>query len=473
VSRPVPAAALSSAFSGSPTLASLLGKTGQRRTRGPAAALPGPVLPPHVKLGPVGTQRDQPGRLVVRTVPAEDPGDLVACLPFRQPVAWVRRGDGLVGWGEAARISIPAGEDRFTAGEKWLAELFDGAEVTDEVGLPGCGPVAFGSFTFDPTSDGSVLVVPATTIGRSSGRSWVTTIGGAEAAAPARPLQPPAELRWHDGSLTAPQWERAVSAAVARIQASDLDKVVLARDLYAAASATIDTRVLLARLAERYPDCWTFCCADLVGATPELYIRREGAAVSSLVLAGTTRRGRSEAEDRRLGAALLASAKDVGEHRFTVADVRRALTPFCDHLDIDAQPSLLRLANVQHLATHVTGRLAAPPAPAGGAPGGHASALALAAALHPTAAVCGTPPGAAMELIRELEGMDRGRYAGPVGWIDARGNGEWGIALRCAELDGSRARLFAGCGIVADSDPAAELAEAQSKFRAMQDALQG
>jgi menaquinone-specific isochorismate synthase len=424
----------------------------------------------------VGIQRDQPGRLTVRTVHAADQGDLVARLPYREPVAWVRRGDGLVGWGEAARISIPAGEDRFTAGEKRLAEFFDSAEVTDEVGLPGCGLVAFGSFTFDPTSDGSVLVVPAVVIGRSSGRSWLTTIGATEdgaSAGPGRPVQAPGELRWHDGSLTAPQWERAVSAAVARIQAGDLGKVVLARDLYAAASATIDPRVVLARLAERYPDCWTFCCADLIGATPELYIRREGAAVSSLVLAGTTRRGRSEAEDRRLGAALLASAKDVGEHRFAVDDVRRALTPFCDRLDIDAQPSLLRLANVQHLATHVTGQLAAPRAAAGGAPGGLASALALAAALHPTAAVCGTPTGAAMELIRELEGMDRGRYAGPVGWIDAHGNGEWGIALRCAELDGSRARLFAGCGIVADSDPEAELAEAQSKFRAMQYALQG
>jgi len=171
---------------------------------------------------------------------------------------------------------------------------------------------------------------------------------------------------------------------------------------------------------------------------------------------------------------LLASAKDVEEHRYAVADVRRALAPLCDRLDIDEQPWLLRLANLQHLATGVTGRLAGSPraAPAA-ALSEHASALALAAALHPTAAVCGTPAGAAMELIRELEGMDRGRYAGPVGWVDARGNGEWGIALRCAELDGPRARLFAGCGIVADSDPVAELAETQVKFRPIQDALEG
>ncbi len=402
------------------------------------------------------------------------PGDLLARLPHPGSVAWIRRGDGLAGWGEAARISIPAGEDRFTAGEKWLAEFFDGAEVTDEVGLPGCGPVAFGSFTFDPTSDGSVLIVPAVVIGRSAGRSWLTTIGDPSASQePVRPVHAPTELRWYDGSLTAPQWEHAVSRAVARIQAGDLGKVVLARDLYAAAPDDIDARVLLARLAARYPDCWTFSCAGLIGATPELYIRREGAAVRSLVLAGTTRRGRTAAEDARLGAALLASAKDVEEHRYAVADVRKALAPFCDRLDVDAEPWLLRLANVQHLATHVTGHLAVAREPgASGMLGEHASALALAAALHPTAAVCGTPAGIAMELIRELEGMDRGRYAAPVGWVDAHGNGEWGIALRCAELDGRRARLFAGCGIVADSDPEAELAEAQNKFRAMHDALE-
>ena len=429
----------------------------------------------------MGAQRDDPAqqipdRLVARTIAIDDPGDLVARLPHPGSVAWIRRGAGLAGWGEAARVTIPAGVDRFTAGEKWLRELFDSAEVTDEVGVPGCGPVAFGSFTFDPASDGSVLVVPAVLLGRKAGRSWLTTIGDQRAAlAPSIPAAAPAEVRWHDGSLTAPQWQRAVSAAVARIQAGHLSKAVLARDIHAVASDDIDVRVLLARLAARYQDCWTFSCAGLTGATPELYIRRVGAEVRSLVLAGTTPRGASPAEDRALGAALLASAKDVEEHRYAVDDVRTALAPLCDRLDVDDQPWLLHLANLQHLATGVTGRLAGPPhpAPAAGPFGEHASALALAAALHPTAAVCGTPTGAAMELIRELEGMDRGRYAGPVGWVDARGNGEWGIALRCAELDGPRARLFAGCGIVADSDPVAELAETQVKFRPMQDALEG
>jgi menaquinone-specific isochorismate synthase len=441
------------------------------------------VLPP-VKLACVGTHFDPgqwtPGRLTVRTVPIEDPGDLLRRLPDHSPVAWVRGGEGLAGWGEVARLVIPAGEDRFTAGEKWLSELFDGAEITDEVGVPGSGPVAFGSFTFDAACDGSVLVVPAAVLGRRSGRYWLTTMGpvpdgdGDALAAPSSQPTAPAWLRWHDGSLTAPQWQQAVEAAVTRIQAGDLSKVVLARDLLATASDEIDVRIVMARLAARYPDCWTFSCAGLVGATPELYIRREGAEISSLVLAGTARRGNGPADDEAVGAALLSSAKDREEHRYVVADVRATLAPLCERLDVDDDPWLLRLANLHHLATTVTGRLARPRGPNGGAGlGEHPSALALAAALHPTAAVCGTPSAVAMELIRELEGMDRGRYAGAVGWVDARGNGEWGIALRSAELAGARARLFAGCGIVADSDPVAELAEAQVKFRPMQDALEG
>jgi menaquinone-specific isochorismate synthase len=442
----------------------------------------------------VGDQHDEaaernPGRLDVRTVPVADPGDLIARLPGPGALAWVRRGDGLVGWGTAAKITLPAGQDRFVTGEKWLREVFDGARVADEVAAPGTGPVAFGSFTFDPASDGSVLVVPATVLGRSDGRAWLTTIepAGRSAARPGRPggsgesgrsgraptaLPAPAPqvmptgVRWADGSLTAPQWERAVAAAVSAISASRLRKVVLAMELNATTAADIDPRVLLSRLAGRYADCYTFACDGLVGATPELLIRRTDTELYSLVLAGTMPRGGSPETDRALGAALLASTKDQEEHQYAVADVRAALQPLCAELQVEAQPALLRLANLQHLATKVAGRL-----PAGEA-ASH-SALALAAALHPTAAICGTPAEAAMELIRELEGMDRGRYSGPVGWVDAKGNGEWGIALRCGLVTGRNARLFAGCGIVADSDPAAEVAEAQTKFWPMRYALEG
>lgn len=405
-----------------------------------------------------------PDGLTVKSVSMADPGDLLSRLPGPAASAWIHHGDGLVGWGEAGRLTIPAGEDRFAAGEKWLAELFDGAQVVDQVGVPGSGPVAFGSFTFDPASDGSVLIVPAVVIGRRSGVAWQTTIssGGAEALIAATAPVTPAEMRWSDGSLSAPEWAQAVSAAVARIRAGELKKAVLARDLLANASAAIDIRVLLARLAARSPSCYTFACAGLVGATPELLIRREGRKVSSLVLAGTMARGGSKADDKALSAALLASAKNAEEHRYSVESVRELLAPLCGELVVDPAPHLLQMADYQHLATSVSGVLAR-----------DTSALALAASLHPTAAICGTPTEAALELIRELERMDRGRYSGPVGWVDARGNGEWGIALRCGEITGSRARLFAGCGIVAGSQPESELAETETKFRPMRRALEG
>jgi menaquinone-specific isochorismate synthase len=418
------------------------------------------------------------GRLTVRTIEVPDTGDVLAGLPEPAVVAWVRRGAGMAGWGEAARITLPSGDDRFTTGEKWLRSLFDTAIVTDEVRLPGTGPVAFGTFTFDASSDGSALIVPRVLRGRDGhGRAWLTTAwlstGGEPVADLVQPEQPPTRVSWHDGSLSAPQWQRAVARAVAAIKASDkaggsLHKVVLSRDLYATAAEPIDARVLLQRLAARYPDCYTFACDGLVGATPELLIQRAGRAVSALVLAGTTPRGGSPAEDDALGAALLADAKNTEEHAYAVASLRDTLGPQCVQLDIEPGPVLLKLPNLQHLATHVRGKLSRP------GPGATLrSALGLAGTVHPTAAVCGTPTDRAMELIRELEQMDRERYAGPVGWMDASGNGEWGIALRCAQLNGRTARLFAGGGIVAGSDPESELAEAQVKFRPMRNALDG
>jgi menaquinone-specific isochorismate synthase len=420
--------------------------------------------------------RQDIGRLFVRSVAIPDPGDLLGHLPQPDAVAWVHHGAGLVGWGEAARVTLPAGEDRFTAGEKWHRSLFDAADIDDQVRVRGSGPVAFGTFTFDASSEGSVLIVPRVLLGRDGqGQAWLTTVTGEETpdlrvlgwpAAPESLLaQPPAGVRWHDGSLPGPQWEQAVAEAVAAIKAGRLRKVVLAQDLFATASDPIDVRALRRRLASRYPDCFTFACDGMVGATPELLIRQTGRQVSALVLAGTTPRGGDAAEDEALGTALLTSAKNTEEHAYAVASMREALEPLCDGLDSQPRPTLIKLPNLQHLGTWVRGTLAADGAPR--------SALALAAAVHPTAAVCGTPTGAAFELIRELEHMDRERYAGPVGWVDADGNGEWGIALRCAQLSGRTARLFAGCGIVAGSDPAAELAEAQVKFRPMRGALEG
>jgi len=408
-----------------------------------------------------------PDRLDVRTVEIDDPGDLISRLPHSSALAWVRHGEGLVGWGEAARLTVPAGPGRFAAVQGLLDELFGSARVDDPLGVPGSGPVAFGSFAFDPASGDSVVIVPRHVVGRRGGRAWLTTIGDAPGPATrtmelAEPPAAPSQLSWSDGALSAPAWQRAVAAAVEHIRAGRLGKVVLARDLYAQASEPIDARVLLARLAERFPACYTFACGGLVGATPELLIRRTGEAVESLVLAGTAARGATPAEDAERAARLQASAKDRQEHSYAAQMVREALAPLCAQLTVPSEPQVLTLPNVLHLASPVRGLLH-----------DERSVLDVVEALHPTPAVCGTPTDRALELIGRLEGMDRGRYAGPVGWVDARGDGEWGIALRCAQLDGTRARLFAGCGIVADSDPEAELAEAQSKFRVMQYALEG
>ncbi|MBP2704174.1 isochorismate synthase [Microbispora sp. RL4-1S] len=399
--------------------------------------------------------------LVVRTIAVSDPRDLPARLPDSAPYAWIRHGEGLVGWGEAARAVIPPGPGRFDRAREWLSSLFAGADIEDEVLMPGSGPVALGSFTFDADSPGSVLVVPRVVLGRRNGRAWLTTIGD-DALRLATPPRDPGRIRYGDGSLSALEWEHRVALAVERIRDGALGKVVLARDLTVTAERDIDPRVLVARLAGRYPECYTFSVDGLVGATPELLVRHSGQSIESLVLAGTTARGADAAEDEARGAALRASEKDRHEHAYAVASVREALAPLCSSLTVPEEPELLVLPNVQHLASRVTGRLS-----------DGASVLDVVAAMHPTAAVGGTPTGTALRVIRELEGMDRGRYAGPVGWIDARGDGEWGIALRCAEVSGATARLFAGCGIMAKSDPAAELAEAQAKLRAMQYALEG
>jgi menaquinone-specific isochorismate synthase len=417
-------------------------------------------------------ERQGSGRLLVRTVAIPDPGDLLERIPQPDVVAWVHHGAGLAGWGEAVRVTLPAGDDRFTAGEKWLRSVFDAAEVDDRVRARGSGPVAFGTFTFDASSDGSVMIVPRTVLGRDGrGRAWLTTVterGEVPATwpPPANPeLTAPKGLSWHDGSLPGPRWEQAVAEAVAAIRAGGLRKVVLARDVFATADEPIDARVLLRRLALRYPDCFTFSCDGMIGATPELLVRRAGNQVSALVLGGTLPRGADPAQDEALGEELLASAKNNEEHAYAVDSIREALGPLCQMLDVEARPSLLKFPNLQHLGTRVRGILADGTAPR--------SALALAAAVHPPAAVCGTPAVTALEVIRDLEHMDRERYAGPVGWVDASGNGEWGIALRCGQLSGRTARLFAGCGIVAGSEPAAELAETLVKLQPMRGALEG
>ena len=407
--------------------------------------------------------------LVVRTVRVDDPGPLLDLLPTTTDVtAWVRRGEGLVGWGAAA-ICRTDGPDRFARARAWWRDLAGSAVVRDEAGLPGTGLVCFGSFAFADEPGDSVLVVPEVVVGRRGGTTWVTTTGvGAIPAHPdLTPTEPPAApsgVTFADGALSGTEWETVVAEAVRRINAGTLEKVVLARDLYATARGDVDVRWPLGRLAASYPMCWTFHVDGLFGATPEMLVRRERGLVTSRVLAGTIRRTGDDARDLALAATLARSSKDLEEHEYAVRSVADALAPHCSSMNVPEAPFVLHLPNVMHLATDVAGVVhdAADPA---------ATSLDLAASLHPSAAVGGTPTDRATDLITEIEGMDRGRYAGPVGWMDVTGDGEWGLALRSAEIDGDRVRLFAGCGIVADSDPEAELAEGQAKFVPVRDSL--
>ena len=402
--------------------------------------------------------------LVARTVAVEDPGSLLALLPRDGALAWVRRGDGIVAWGNAATLR-PTGPDRFAKARAWWADQAATAVVRDEVDEPGTGLVCFGSFAFADDPGSSVLVVPEVVVGRRGSITWVTTIGAGTIGAPPSvahtdPPEPPAGVSFADGARSGTEWESVVAEAVRRIQAGGLEKVVLARDLLATAESDIDLRWPLSRLSETYPMCWTFHVDGLFGATPEMLVRRERGLVTSRVLAGTIRRTGHDERDLALAATLARSSKDLEEHEYAVRSVADSLAPHCTSMNVPESPFVLHLPNVMHLATDVAGVAK-----------DDATSLELAEALHPSAAVGGTPTAKAIALIGEIEGMDRRRYAGPVGWMDGAGDGEWGIALRSGEVDGRAVRLFAGCGIVASSDPAAELAEAQAKFVPVRDAI--
>jgi menaquinone-specific isochorismate synthase len=414
----------------------------------------------------------EPGPLVARTVPipislAHDLLSVMPGLAATDLFSWVRRGEGIVGWGRVASVRT-SGPDRFAEAERWWQSLVQRAQVHDEVGVAGTGPVALGSFAYAAASPAdATLTVPQVVVGRRGELAWVTTMGvGTAPEAPrldASPPEQPIGVRFADGALSSPEWATVVREAVARITLGDIDKVVLARDLEVAADSPIDARWLLARLAERYDNTWVFSVDGLVGATPELLVRLDKGLVHSRVLAGTIRRTGDDEHDLALAASLARSSKDLEEHEYAVRSVADALRPHCYSMNVPESPFVLHLTNVMHLATDVAGVL-----------GDRTTSLTLAASLHPSAAVCGTPTDRADDVIADIEGMDRARYAGPVGWMDAHGDGEWGIALRCGSLlpgDGSRMRIFAGCGIVAGSDPEAEVAESDAKFIPMRDAL--
>ncbi len=388
---------------------------------------------------------------------------LLDLLNSDAPLSWVRNGEGLVGWGVHATTTV-SGKDRFEKARTWWHHQLETFAVANSVHGSGTGPVLFTSFSFDRNEE-SVLVIPKVIVGQKSAQSWITWIG--DTPQPVLPESPSqysqGTFTFGGGSISTSAWKERVAEAIKRVGSSQVDKVVLARDLVAESTTSIETVPILKKLAAEYPSTWTFAVDGLVGATPELLLRLSRGMVTSRVLAGTIPKTGNDEKDLALAASLARSSKDLEEHEYAVRSVADALEPFCSSTNVPESPFVLHLANVMHLATDVTGALIETKQ--------RVDAFSLLQSLHPSAAVCGTPRNIAFDIITEIEGMNRGRYAGPVGWIDASGDGELGIALRSGQITDREIRIFAGCGIVAGSNPEKELEESNAKMIAMRSAL--
>ena len=397
--------------------------------------------------------------LVARTRPVDadvEPASIAGPDGF----LWIEPRGWTAARGCALAIDVPAGTDPATASKIVMDAL---GSISSSGPHP---PRAFAAIPFRPEEAFTAVVPDIVVAHDADGSRWATTVASPEEdvelvhdAAVTR--DSPAEAG--DGrvvvSTTTPaaQWCEAVAEATRRIRQGDAVKVVLAREVVVQTPAPVQAHHLALRLHSKFPSCTTFAGHGLVGASPELLVSRQGDVVRSHPLAGTSPRAADPSADARLAAELLASEKDRWEHQITIDRVHETLLPFCSYLDSEAQPSVVAVANVQHLGTMVEGRLSDPPP----------SVLELALLLHPTPAVAGEPRAAALELIDELEVGDRGRWAGAVGWVDAAGDGSWMVAIRSAQLSGREARLWAGNGIVADSDPATELEETRAKLDAV------
>jgi menaquinone-specific isochorismate synthase len=377
--------------------------------------------------------------------------------------SWVRGGDGLIGIGIYKR-QVVKGSNRFVEARKWWRSEIGTMEIHNNVHGTGTGPILFTSFAFDPAEE-SVLVIPQVLIGQRNGKSWITWIGTKPQLGlqKARVERKPLSLSWSGSNGDV--WQYRVARAVEKIKGNQLEKMVLARFATATTESPINVRNLLQQLASEYPSTWVYSNTGLVGATPELLVRLSKSLVTSRILAGTIRKTGDDERDLALAGSLARSSKDLEEHEYAVRSVADALAPLCSSTNVPESPFVLHLSNVMHLATDVTGVLSDNSSPA--------DIFDLVSRLHPSAAVCGTPTEVAQRTIDEIEGISRGRYAGPIGWIDANGDGELGIALRCGQISGDSKsiRIYAGCGIVAGSDPEREYAESQAKLLPMRSAL--
>lgn len=371
------------------------------------------------------------------------------------------RGENLlIGVGKKYLFSAH-GPNRFQDLASQFSDFVASHEVINPIGSSASGPLGFVSLAFSTNSEyQSTLVVCEKTLVVRDGNSWLTLIDSDDESWNYDTEAIDLRLTFKEGTQTAERFKHSVATAVSRIKNGELSKVVIARDLVADLPTGFDLRPALTRLRNRYPTCWVYNIAGHFGASPELLIRSSHGVVSARVLAGTAGRGTDPDVDRAIAEGLSHSTKNLHEHAFAVDSLTRALDPYCASVEADKSPFSLALPDVWHLATDVHARLKS-----------SVGILDVAGALHPTAAVAGTPRETAEQLISELEVIDRGGYAGPVGWVSASGGGELAIALRGGRVEQDSLRAFAGCGIVSESEPDAELSETELKFRAIRSVL--
>ena len=401
-------------------------------------------------------------RLVTAKDLGLDEGSAFAELLGSNSSAFLSDKQGLIGWGEALRLEA-TGPNRILDLDTQWRELVSNAEVTNEVNLSGSGLICFGSIAFsDKSPSTSVLVIPKVIVGKHADKLWLTTVNIDEVSAldlisfdstfTSATFEP--------GQITPDQYILNVERAVAEIASKKIEKVVLARDLNASVSESFSINPVLIKLEKKFDSCYIYSVDGLFGASPELLVKVERKQFSARVLAGTAGRGTDPGVDQAIGSALFDSPKNRSEHKFAIDSLVSSLEQFTDQIDVDEKPFSIALPNLWHLASDVRALL-----------NSDASSLQVVNALHPSAAVAGTPRDKALEVIEAIENVDRGRYAGPVGWLGADGDGVWAIALRGAQLENNVLTAFAGCGIVAESDAQAELAEAVLKFKPIVDAV--
>lgn len=408
---------------------------------------------------PTVEAQEQPvAALHVRALRLDVDGDLLDFAPDGSDLTtWLGPDLQVVGWGTALRLEFSGPRAMRDAARTWQAQV--AATVVDGPSGPLQWPVALASFGFAAATVGYVLV-PAVTLVRKDGNTWVVTASSSDAPDPAASLPPspttptaPSGLWTEPGRMTQGKWKDGVRRLTRMLQSGAASKVVMARDIVVSSPMTIDQRYLVDQLRERYPTTWVYDVEGLVGATPEMLAALRQGKFVSRVLAGTSAPGEGET--------LLASVKNRTEHHLAVESVARALAPLARQMSVPTEPSLLDLPNVTHLSTEVEATVT------------EGNVLDIIDALHPTAAVCGTPTSLAFDILEDIEGTQRGRYSGPVGWVDGAGDGEFGIALRCGQIseDGHQIRVFAGGGIMPDSIPDLELAETRAKMRPVLQAL--